>query len=612
MVLIMRFAQLCLLNKTFSKTLKTVVNIVLATSFVALAPLTTASASTLVLFSDDLIVCSSENQRFCSEAGKNSFSDDVKQKAIFDITDEALVRVVEYPWTEQEELKKQVADILKTVKPKFENVKLTERQFVRALRGVTTTAGEESVSGRDIWQSLYEFERRNLFDLLEQKQVEGRKNRLKTQVNLAESTNVEASLAYQKLYDLSAEIAGGKRKPRIAVITGANRDPYAKVDYYLNLFEQVGFEATWLPIDAAMQTAITAKDYEKTACDSLEDFQVKRLASFRREVLYPDLFQQQVSECKKSEPLLGTIKRMDAIYIADGSPLLSYHAFHTPTGSHSAALDKIVDMYKNNEVLVAVEGGSINAITSNSKPLSILTGVVNEINTVEPVSFASGNDACSLGADCIALESEREFAVVESAILPFLPSGIIDTQVSERGKQLRGIHAALFSSNQRLFGLDNKTSVVMQTKETHSEVEVIGSGGLWLFEVTKENNQEGVREFTSHYFTHGDQVSLRNGNVTVEFPSWKYATQLTGSQPQVTSAQALARDNFYKLNEMMCKTGAKQAQGNDTVNEQEVNISISQNSSALARLGIVKVRGGEFQVCSLSQVANKLTFAEPL
>ena len=608
----MRFPRLCLLSNMFSKNVKNLVNSVLATSLVAFAPLTSASASTLVLLSDDLIVCSSENKRYCSEDGKNSFSDDVKQKVIFDITDEALVRVSEYPWTEQEELKKQVADILKAVKPKFENAKLTERQFVRALRGVSVNTFEGTVSGRDVWQSLYEFEKRNLFDLLEQKQVEGRNNRLKTQVNLAQNTNVEADLAYQKLFELSSEIAGNKRKPRIAVITGTNRDPYAKVDYYLNLFEQVGFDATWLPLDAAMQTAITAKDYEKTACDSLEDFQVKRLASFRREVLYPDLFQQQVSECKKSEPLIGTIKRMDAIYIADGSPLLSYHAFYTPTGSQSAALNKILDMYQNNEVLVAIEGGSVNAVTSDAKPLSILTGVVNEVNTIEPVSFASGNDACSLGADCIALESEREFTVVESAILPFLPEGIIDTQVSQGGKQLRGIHAALFSANTRLFGLDNKTSVVMQNKETHFEIEVIGSGGLWLFDVTKQKNQAGVREFTSHYFTHGDTVSLRNGSVSVEFPSWKYATQLTGSQPQVTSAQAFARNNFYKLNEMMCKTGAKQALGNDKVNEQEVSIAISQNSSALARLGVVKARGSEFQVCSLSQVANKLTVSQNL
>lgn len=612
----MRFARLCLFkmtNKnTFSKNVQTFVSSIIAASFVAFTPVAAVSANTLLILSDDLKVCSSENQRFCTKEGKESFSDDVKQKAIFDITDEALLRVSEYAWTEQDELKKQVADILKAVKPKFENKTLTERQFVRALRGVSIEVGTETVSGRDIWQSLYEFEKRNLFDLLEQKQAESRSKRKKTEVNWAQSTNLEATLAYQKLFDLSVEISGPKRKPRIAVVTGTDRDPYARVDYYLGLFEQIGFEATWLPIDAAMQTAITAKEYEKSSCDSLEEFQIKRLASFRREVLYPDLYRQQVSECKKSSPLIDTIKRMDAIYIADGSPLLSYHAFYTPTGAPSESLTKIIDMFNKNEVLVAVEGGSVNAITNARKPLSILAGAVNEINTIVPMSFASGHDACSLGADCIALESERDFTVVESPILPLLPFGIVDTQVSKRGKQLRGLHAALFSDNQRIFGLDDKTAVVVTNQDSNLELEVIGSGGMWLFEVNRENNEGGVREFTSHYFTHGDHIAMRSGGVSVEFPSWKYATQLNGSQPQVTSAQALSRNNFFKLNEMMCQTGAKQALGNDRINEQDVSLSIAQSSSALARLGVAKVRGGEFRVCSLSQVANKLTVSPNL
>lgn len=179
----MRFARLCLFkmtNKnTFSKNVQTFVSSIIATSFVAFTPVAAVSANTLLMLSDDLKVCSSENQRFCTKEGKESFSDDVKQKAIFDITDEALLRVSEYAWTEQEELKKQVADILKAVKPKFESKTLTERQFVRALRGVSIEVGTETVSGRDIWQSLYEFEKRNLFDLLEQKQAESRSKRKK-------------------------------------------------------------------------------------------------------------------------------------------------------------------------------------------------------------------------------------------------------------------------------------------------------------------------------------------------------------------------------------------------------------------------------------------------
>lgn len=571
-----------------------------------------AHASTLFLLSNDLQVCASDNKRYCNEQGKQSFSDDVKQKAVFDITEEALIRVNEFAWTEQEDIKKQIISLLQLVKPKFENKQLTERQFVRALRGISIDFDGQQLAGRDIWQSMYEFEKRNLFDLLEQRQSKSNK-RLKTEVSLEHNTNIEAQLAFEKLFEASAKIAGSKRKPRIAVVTGTNRDPYARVDYYLDLFEQLGFNASWLPMDAAMQTAITAKEYESTACDSLEEFQIKRLSSFRRKVLYDDLYKEQVSECKKAEPLVDTLKRMDAVYIADGSPLLNYHAFYSPTGNPSEALKKIQDMFKKDDILVAVEGASINALTASTKPISIISGVVNDIDAITPISFASGSEACNLGADCIALESERDFAVVESAILPFLPDAIIDTQVSKRGKQLRAIHAAIFSQNNRVLGLDEKTAVVIENIESTSKMDVIGSGGLWLFELDVRENQSGIANFTSHYFTHGDIVTLRKSNVSVEFPSWKFATQLaSGSQPNVTSAQVFARNNFYKINEMMCKTGAKQATGNDTINEQNITLSISQSPAALSRLGVVKKNGAEFQVCSLSDVSNSLSSASKL
>ena len=105
---------------------------------------------------------------------------------------------------------------------------------------------------------------------------------------------------------------------------------------------------------------------------------------------------------------------------------------------------------------------------------------------------------------------------------------------------------------------------------------------------------------------------MRSNSISVEFPSWKYSTQLSDSQPNVTSAQVFARNNFFKLNEMMCKTGAKSATGNDAINEQQVNLSISQTASAHARLGVVKESDGEFQVCSLSQVNNNLAVSNRL
>ena len=90
--------------------------------------------------------------------------------------------------------------------------------------------------------------------------------------------------AFAQLLSDAQKIADAKRKPRVAFITGGSRDPYRDVDYYQSLFEQLGFEAHWLAIDGAMQTVMSAQDTK--LCDSLADYQVSKLASFRRDVLY--------------------------------------------------------------------------------------------------------------------------------------------------------------------------------------------------------------------------------------------------------------------------------------------------------------------------------------
>jgi hypothetical protein len=105
---------------------------------------------------------------------------------------------------------------------------------------------------------------------------------------------------------------------------------------------------------------------------------------------------------------------------------------------------------------------------------------------------------------------------------------------------------------------------------------------------------------------------MNSENISVEFPSWKYATQLQTKQPRVISAQVFARNNFYKLNEMMCKTGATRATGNDTLGGQQVNVVMTQDPSMLARSGVVKIPGAEFQVCTLSKVANTLKVTNKL
>ena len=159
--------------------------------------------ASLFLFSQQLEVCSSENTQFCSKLKTDKgFDESAKLGPIYAITDEAITRLTEISWTEQPELKAQTIALLKTIKPEVNDKQLSERDFVRVLRRSSFIYGDETFKGGDVWSGLFEFEKNNLFDLLEQKQSNRSAKRLKTDVDLAATENESALLAYQMFYGL--------------------------------------------------------------------------------------------------------------------------------------------------------------------------------------------------------------------------------------------------------------------------------------------------------------------------------------------------------------------------------------------------------------------------
>ncbi|ATC93795.1 secreted protein [Pseudoalteromonas tunicata] len=567
--------------------------------------------ASLFLFGQELEVCSSENTQFCAKSKiTKGFDESAKLGPIYAITDEAISRLSDINWTEQPELKAQTIALLKAIKPEINDKQLSERDFVRILRRSSFSYGDEIFKGRDVWSGLFEFEKNNLFDLLEQKQSNRSAKRLKTEVDLASTENETAMLAYQAFYQQAKQVAGSKRKPRVAFVTGGNRDPYQKVDYYYELFNQLGFEAIWLPLDAAMQTVMSVKDYDNNACDSLSQLQVQKLASFRRDILYPDLFNQQLTLCKKKEGLINELKRADAIYIADGSPLLTSHAFYTPTGEPSVELLKIKEMLANNQLIVGVEGQTVNMLASQNV---ILSGEGVQTFVEPTTAIFNASEACNLGVDCISLEAERTLTYLNQGILDLFPYGILDNQITSLARETRLLKTAYATKTRFAFGLEKQTAVSIAIE--HSEkgdslnLEVIGRGGIWVFDTKNGNLQTGSMasdEFVSHYFTHQDKFMFRNNAVSHDIASWKVATRLNSANPTVTSAQPFARNNFYKFNQMLCNTGASSAQANGQLQEINYTLQLVKDASSTARQGALLLDGRSETVCSFSGVSNKI------
>lgn len=564
----------------------------------------------LFLFGQELEVCSSDMDRYCSPAKKQTgFDESAKLGPIFQVTDEAITRLSDFNWTEQPELRAQVIAMLQSLKPQIEASQLSEREFVRLIRRSTFTHQDKTIKGRDVWSGLFEFERNNLFDLLEQKQATRAGKRLKTQVDLMATDNESALLAYQAFYERADQVAGKKRKPRVALLTGVSRDPYQKVDYYTGLFEQLGFEVIWLPLDGAMQTALSVKEYDAEACSKLAQFQIQKLGSFRRNVLYPDLFKLQEAACRKDESILDSIKRADAIYIADGSNLLASHALNKPTGEPSPELLKIKEMLGNKQLIIAVEGQSINSLASRN---TILSGEGAQV-MIEPSNvYLSANEVCNLGVDCISTEAERELNYLSEGVLGLFPYGLIDTQLSSLARQTRLLKVAYDTQTQMSFGLDRKTALAISIEESDKgdsvTFDVIGSGGFWIFDIQdgKLSSNMATGEYISHYFTHQDKVVYRNASVAPDFAPWKIATRLNSSNPTVTSSQPFGRYNYFKFSQMLCNTGASSAIAIGQLQEINYTLQLVKSASSAARQGVILLDGDKESRCSFSGVTNQI------
>ena len=84
----------------------------------------------LMLFADDLQVCSSERLRYCNSESRESLSKDTyKQQPIYQITEEGLGRIADMAWTEQPDIRAQAVELLNAAKKHFNDEAFGQREF---------------------------------------------------------------------------------------------------------------------------------------------------------------------------------------------------------------------------------------------------------------------------------------------------------------------------------------------------------------------------------------------------------------------------------------------------------------------------------------------------
>lgn len=566
----------------------------------------------MMLIGGGASVCASGQRSECNEAA--SFDNDAKTAALFSVQSKYIENIAnDNFWPEpRKAVAAQVGAMLRFLQNKLTDSQVTERELARLWRSSEVEHNGVFVSGRELYSSLTEAERNYVFDQLEVEVVQpGLKRDRKKEQSLPLQSKDPFSLAlYQQFVGLATEVSG-KRAPRILVVTASGRDPFAAVDYYLDLFEQLGADASWLPVNAAYQAAQRDSAGLESGCQNYLQHVIKEQGSYQRGRVYPDLLLAQKTFCLKgADNAVNTIRKADAIFFNGGDQSLTYKAFKLPDGSDTPELAQIRSMLTKGELVLAgtsagtavMSGGSYLGsdtvmISNGQSPQALYQGA---FAAQPPLAGCEKDNSCGTGMD------ENSLTYQAKGGLGLFPWGVLDTHFSERGRQGRLLTLVAQSKNTFGFGVDEATALLVGFDKKSPDTirfAVSGAEGVYVAQRVAESTVEPSKlmAMQSHYFTNGDSFSLQKGQLLTSFADWKYAPS-TSSRPLLTSGNLFNGANFRQLANLLCNNQSRTADGSFSVAGKEFKVQLRKDSQSAARSGQYSVGSVNKNYCSYRNV----------
>lgn len=574
----------------------------------------------MVLIGDGLKICSSIDIRFCTS--KDVFTDAAKGTTKFGLSSDNIKNVAQADfWGEQRIIEQQqVIALLQHIANRLNNELITERELLRYFRGADVEVDGVWISGRVVYAALTDREINFVFDQLQvlvPTDTNKRNNdRKKEYADLSQTTDRFSVEIYSKIVELARQVAGPLRKPRILVVTAGARDPFADVDFYTNLFTEAGATASWFPINAAYQIAQQQRDTDKTACKQLPQLLAEYHGSYQRQRVYPQLMAELETFCQAgTEAAVNQLKRADAIFIADGKPSQIIQALRLQDGSASAELQQLDRMVKAGHIILAANSRASAALSGRSYQ-GIRTPMLTNGDSYSAMQFGAFDlpapeGGCDKDQSCINGLAEHHLTFNSQGGLGLFPWGVLDSQLSEQGRQARMIRLLHDSQSQFGFGIDENTALLVKLQATADNEQVIqfkvlGENGVFLVdnqstETTGEGGNLTLKQVTTHYLTRDDIAELKQGLLRTQFADWKFAPN-TMQMPMLVSGDIFERDNYRQLAQLLCLTQSRQADGKAVRVGQGHAITLYKDHSSHTRQGVYRQQGAEVQYCSYRNI----------
>lgn len=362
--------------------------------------------------------------------------------------------------------------------------------------------------------------------------------------------------------------------PTVLVMTSSSNNSYDPADYYVEMFNQAGANAQWLPVDRAYQDARLAE-----RCDLLHAYHGDYASDAHADLRFPDYAAAHMAACEDPQTVLDMIASADALFINGGGQRRSLDALMPEVNgerSDSPAMALIRERFEAGELLVG--GTSAGTAVQGGGYLNDASNLIPMIDGGQPYHV-------------IQTGYDEGIAVFEGG-LGLFNFGITDTHFSERARETRLVKLAEQTDVQFGFGVD-ETTVLFVDKLVRDEVlyghlSVLGKGGVFVTDLgdaqvaSASEETLDISNVSIHYLNPGDSmiINSENGGALVELAG----DVAGGSQGTVTSDDVMYQDNFRTLMTEFVTTGATEALGTSYEDDPTMAVVVTRTDDSIATI----------------------------
>lgn len=326
----------------------------------------------------------------------------------------------------------------------------------------------------------------------------------------------DSTKATLRAYLASAKVFADKKqhaKPVVVIFTASSYNPLEYVDYYLDLFEQVGADARWLPLEPGF---IRTQD-----CQLLNQKRFEMNGAYDRGSRFVKWQSYQEEMCRHPEKLRQLVNEADAFFINGGDQSLTMRSLQNDFGQFTPLAQQFLTQVESGVPLAGTSAGTavqsgrhsgrIPMISDGTTKQALLTGALAaEINA----PLCPMSQACTLNVPSGQL-TYRPLGGLQTFTL-----GVMDTHFFQRGREGRLLR--LLSDTQTAFGFGVDEGTTLHAKfisDDEAELDVWGADGVWIADTqhatqTRSPTQWKIEHAYVSRLLAGDKAHFKNGKLT--------------------------------------------------------------------------------------------------